>query len=208
MVKNSKSRTIRDSFRFVAEQANISPRVPFFYSREKLWSTVFQKHLDLPWIGIELGVASGDSTRAISKLRNFELCTEWNGFDTFYGLPEPWGDLPKGAFSTSGKPPAIRGEKFHWHIGDVEETIEELNSETLRKSRIFMIFDLDLYKPSKIAWDKAATFLKPGDVVYFDEAYESDEGRLIREIQEQQTIKMIPIGFTIMASCYLIDSSS
>lgn len=204
MVKNSKGRTIRDSFRFVADQADISPQIPFFYSREKLWATVLREHFNLPWIGIELGVASGDSTVAISKLQNFDLCTEWNGFDTFRGLPEPWGDLPKGAFSTSGKPPAIKGEKFHWHIGDVEKTIEELDSELLRKKRVFIIFDLDLYKPSKIAWEKAATFLKSGDVLYFDEAYESDEGRLIREIQEQQEIKIIPIGFTIMASCYLI----
>lgn len=204
MVRNPKGKTIRDSFRFVADQADISPRIPFFHSREKLWAAVLHEYLNLPWIGIELGVASGDSTTAISKLQNFDLCVEWNGFDTFQGLPEAWGDLPKGAFSTAGKPPAIKGDKFHWYIGDVENTIEELDSNYLQTQRIFLIFDLDLYKPSKIAWEKAQTFLKSGDVIYFDEAYEADEGRLIREIYEQKKIKLIPIGYTIMASCYLI----
>lgn len=204
IVKGSKSKTIRDSFRFVAEQAAKTPPIPFFHSREKLWAKIIHDHFDSPWVGIEFGVASGDSTLAIARLQNFKHCVEWNGFDTFYGLPEPWGDLPKGAFSTNGQPPKIKGDKFRWHIGDVAQTITDLDSELFRERKIFIIFDLDLYEPSRIAWNKVATFLKPGDVIYFDEAYEADEGRLIREIQEQREIELIPIGFTIMASSYLV----
>lgn len=204
MVKNSKGRTIRDSFRFVADHASLTPRISFFYSREKLWTKVLTDHFNSPWIGIELGVASGDSTFAISKIRNFSRCIEWNGFDTFEGLPESWGDLPKGAFSTGGIPPVLKGDKFRWHIGDVAQTIEVLDTELLKKNRLFVVFDLDLYEPSRRAWNKVVTFLKSGDVVYFDEAYETDEGRLIREVLEEEEVKLVPIGFTIMASCYLI----
>ena len=204
IVNGSKSRTIRDSFRFVAEQAARSPAIPFFYSREKLWAKILEDHFDSPWVGIEFGVASGDSTLAISQIENFKNCSEWNGFDTFYGLPEPWGDLPKGAFSTNGKPPRIKSNKFQWHIGDVAQTVKELDGAVLRERKVLVIFDLDLYEPSRIAWNHVVTFLKSGDVIYFDEAYEADEGRLIREIQEQLEVTLIPIGFTIMASSYLV----
>jgi hypothetical protein len=204
IVQNAKSKTIADSIRFVLDQSSMSPRIPFFHSREKLWTQVASEHLTGEWIGIELGVASGDSSKSIAKLPQFGLCRAWHGFDTFYGLPNPWGDLPKGAFSTGGVPPEINDGRYSWHIGDIADTINDLDTCDLQGKKKLILFDFDLYKPSKIAWDKLFGLLESGDIVYFDEAYESDESRLIREIGNSDLNLLMPIGFTIMASCFLV----
>lgn len=208
IIQNSKGKTIADSIRFVLDQASVTPKIPFFHSREKLWAVVASGHLKQEWVGIEFGVASGDATKFIAKLPEFQTCTAWHGFDTFLGLPTPWGDLPQGAFSTGGVPPQINDTRFVWHVGDIAETISELGGFDISRIRKFIIFDFDLYTPTRIAWDKLVRLLQPGDVIYFDEAYEADESRIISEIFNSSEIKMIPIGFTIMASCYLVGESS
>lgn len=204
VVQNSKGKTIADSIRFVLDQASVSPKIPFFHSREKLWVEVAKDHLNGEWVGIEFGVASGDSTKTIAKLPQFRFCTAWHGFDTFLGLPSPWGDLPEGAFSTGGVPPKIDDDRYSWHVGDIADTISDLDNYDLENKRKFVLFDFDLYQPTRIAWDKLMSFLQSGDIVYFDEAYETDESRLIKEIHQADGILLVPIGFTIMASCFLV----
>jgi hypothetical protein len=208
VVQNPKSKTIADSIRFVLDQSAVSPRIPFFHSREKLWAEVARKQLTGEWIGIELGVASGDSTRSIAKLPQFGLCSAWHGFDTFLGLPNAWGDLPEGAFSTGGVPPEINDGRYSWHIGDIAGTMNDLDKYDLQSKTKLVLFDFDLYKPSKIAWEKLFGLLQSGDIVYFDEAYETDERRLITEIRQSDPTLLIPIGFTIMASCFLVEKIS
>ena len=208
IVQNSKSKTIADSIRFVLDQSSANPKVPFFHSREKLWAKVARDHLTEEWVGIEFGVASGDSTKSIAKLPQFRLCGAWHGFDTFLGLPNAWGDLPAGAFSTGGRPPRIDDSRYSWHVGDIADTIMELESHDLELKTKFVLFDFDLYEPSRIAWEKLLNFLQSGDVVYFDEAYESDESRLIKEIRQSDEALLTPIGFTIMASCFLVQKIS
>lgn len=208
IVQNSKSKTIADSVRFVLDQASVTPKIPFFHSREKLWAKVAKDHLSKEWVGIEFGVASGDSTKTISKLPEFRFCSAWHGFDTFFGLPSAWGDLPKGAFSTGGVPPKVDDERYRWHIGDIADTVQDLDDVDLLNKRKFVLFDFDLYSPTRIAWDKLMGLLQPGDIIYFDEAYEADESRLISEIRRTSDTLLKPIGFTIMASCYVVGEIS
>ena len=204
IIQNSKGKTIADSIRFVLDQASVTPEIPFFHSREKLWAVVAGNQLRQEWIGIEFGVASGDATKFIARLPEFQSCIAWHGFDTFFGLPTPWGDLPQGAFSTGGVPPQINDERFVWHVGDIGDTIAELGNFDIAHKRKFVIFDFDLYAPTRIAWVNLIKSLQPGDVIYFDEAYEADESRIISEIISSSGITLKPIGFTIMASCYLV----
>lgn len=208
IVQNSKSKTIIDSIRFVLDQASVYPKIPYYYSREYLWAAVAKNYLGEDWVGIEFGVASGDSTKNIAKLPQFRSCLAWHGFDTFYGLPNAWGDLPKGAFSTGGRPPKINDTRFSWHIGQISDTVGDLEKIDLNQKRKFVLFDFDLYEPTKIAWTKLEGFLQQGDIIYFDEAYEADESKIIQEIHQIGRISLRPIGFTIMASCFQVVESS
>jgi hypothetical protein len=66
-----------------------------------------------------------------------------------------------------------------------------------------MVFDFDLYSATKTAWDSISKFLKPGDIIYFDEAYEVDEAKVIDEILESN-IKFEILGYTTMGIAFKI----
>ena len=131
-------------------------------------------------VGVELGVAWGYLTWWWFKNANSAIHS-WHGFDRFTGLPRSWRDHSEGAFSANGVPPQIDDSRITWHIGDIENTID--NFEVSREvNQIYVVFfDFDLYEPSQIAWLKLKSILKPGDILYFDEAYDQDERRLISE---------------------------
>ena len=42
-----------------------------------------------------------------------------------------------------------------------------------------VLFDLDIYEPSKVVWEHFRMFLRPGDLLYFDEAFDRDERHLL-----------------------------
>lgn len=66
-----------------------------------------------------------------------------------------------------------------------------------------MVFDFDLYSATKAAWDVISKYLKVGDIIYFDEAYESDEARMIHEITETN-LRLEILGYTIMGIAYKV----
>ena len=197
-----KSRVTRLSAEFVFRMQDLYPTAKIFHSREKLWRT-FGGHLGTnKWVGFEFGVAYGDLTKTFLKMPYIGSCVEWHGFDTFFGLPNEWGDLPKGAFSTNGKPPKLKSKLIKWHIGRIESTCEEISKLQNLNKNFVVIFDFDLYSASKVAWDAIVNYLKPGDIIYFDEAYESDENRLIEEILLNQTVFLEVIGYTTMGIAF------
>lgn len=203
-LKGGKSRVTRLSAEFVFRMHAKYPNAELFHSREKLWKA-FANFLDKEqWLGFEFGVASGDATKTFLKMPYTKNCRGWHGFDTFMGLPSEWGDLPKGAFSTNGIPPQIHSDLLHWHIGRIENTCDEINSLPNLDKRFIVIFDFDLYSPTKAAWNIIAKFLKPGDIIYFDEAYESDEAQLINEIISSQQIVLGVVGYTTMGIAFQV----
>jgi hypothetical protein len=73
--------------------------------------------------------------------------------------------------------------------------VEQTFNETMIENRTScFIFDLDLYGPSRFVWDVLQSKLKDGDVLYFDEAFDSDERRIINE--EIVNRMFIIIGYT------------
>jgi hypothetical protein len=146
-------------------------------TRESLWEAILPE-LDVADLTVvELGVAWGYATHWwLTRLPGPSL--RWHGFDTFEGLPTSFRSLDQGTFTAGGHPPAIADQRLHWHVGLVEETLEELNLAS-RTGRFLVLFDLDLYAPSLFAWDLIKTHIRPGDVLYFDEAYDSNERRLL-----------------------------
>lgn len=202
-LQGSKSRVTRLSAQFVFSTYENHPNAKLFHSREHLWKSFGDTLGESEWIGFEFGVASGDATRIFMKMPYAVNCLQWNGFDTFLGLPDAWGDLPKGAFSTGGTPPSIKNTIVEWHVGLIQETCTNINSLDLLDKKFIVVFDFDLYSATKAAWDVVSKFLKSGDIIYFDEAYETDEAKMINEIIESN-LELEIIGYTTMGIAYKI----
>ena len=152
-------------------------------SRERLWETIAARIDATTTQGVELGVAFGYSSdwwlRRISAPQ-----LVWDGYDRFTGLPRAWRQFThKGAFDAGGKPPRIDDSRVTWHVGDVEDQLPglRLNRGDAGTGRVLVLFDLDIFEPSRVAWDLLKDQLRPGDVLYFDEAFDDDERRLLDE---------------------------
>lgn len=201
-LNSSKARVTQLSAEFVFRMGKEHPDAQFFHSREKLWKSFSTQLQNQKWVGFEFGVASGDATKTFLKLPFASSCLQWHGFDTFYGLPSAWGDLPSGAFSTDGKVPNITSNKLNWHVGLIEETCKDIHTMENLGERFIVIFDFDLYAPTKSAWDEISCHLKSGDILYFDEAYESDEKQIIDEIIQSNEFSFNVLGYTTMGIAF------
>ena len=149
-------------------------------SRERVWLDMHESLGIRKIHGVELGVAWGYLTYFwIKNASNSVLM--WDGFDLFTGLPREWRSSPAGAFSNGGKTPDIPDPRVNWHVGYVEETIQEMTFPQDRDYSIVVFFDLDIYEPSLVAWEKLKSYLKVGDILYFDEAFDADERKLLDE---------------------------
>ncbi len=204
-LRNKRSRTTQLSAEFVFEINRKYPEAKFFYTREALWKSFAPQLSGTSWRGFEFGVASGESTKKLLKMSYSKTCESWHAFDTFTGLPKAWGELPIGAFSNGGNPPNIKDDRITWHKGRIEETFKSISEVNTNNLRLLVIFDFDLYDASKIAWDEIAKSLKSGDVVYFDEAYEYDEARLISEILNSQFFELGVLGYTSMGIAFYLN---
>ncbi len=151
----------------------------FFWARESLWN-VLLKELDdtQDWTVLEFGVAWGYTSNYWLKRSNSNLLS-WHGFDRFTGLPRSWRDLEENTFSADGAPPPIKDPRVVWHVGDVEQQLPMLSVPSGRK---VVLFDLDLYEPTAFAWNYLFSTLAPGDLLYFDEAFDNDERQVITEL--------------------------
>jgi hypothetical protein len=161
-------------FKWVRE--NYSAR--YFFSREALWRRIHRYISEQnSWAVFEFGVAWGYATN-YWLTRVGDNVAEWHGFDSFVGLPRPWRHLPEGAFDASGFPPAIQDPRVTWHIGSVEEQLPKMRILSGPK---IILFDLDIYEPTIFAWNLLSPILSQGDIVYFDEAFDQDERRVVIE---------------------------
>ncbi len=149
--------------------------------REKLWEQLAQTlEPDRPLAVLEFGVAWGYATDWWLR-RLAGRAVTWHGFDRFTGLPRPWRMLEQGAFDAGGQPPAIDDERVCWHVGDVENTLHAVDLPAIRHAQWLVLFDLDIYEPTAYAWQAISAHLRPGDAIYFDEAMDHDERRLLDE---------------------------
>lgn len=149
-------------------------------TREDLWEVMLTCVGTAPVRGVEFGVAWGYGTSWwLTHITDPRL--HWDGFDRFTGLPRSWRDMKEGFFDAGGMPPAIADDRVTWHVGDLEDTIRQLSFDRTEPSQLIILFDLDIYEPSAVAWQHIADSLQAGDVIYFDEAFDADERRLLNE---------------------------
>ena len=164
-----------------------------YQTREKLWKQMqkIATEVDGGWDCYEFGVAHGYLTNKWLQGPSGYI-RSWNGFDRFSGLPTNWRELDKGHFNNEGKPPEISDQRISWHVGNVEET---LPSVKLTSNPKIIFFDLDLYDPTLFAWTILKDDLNSKDIIYFDEAFDHDERKvLIEEVLPKFKLKLL--GYT------------
>jgi hypothetical protein len=165
---------------FIDWQANTFGRTAIHRSREHLWSAISnQMDSGRVWHGIEFGVAWGYATGWwLERVPASRLVT-WDGFDRFTGLPRAWREHEQGTFDAGGIPPAIDDQRLTWHVGDVEDTVGATDPSRFASGGRLVLFDLDLYEPTVAAWMFVEKLIRPGDLLYFDEAMDEDERRVL-----------------------------
>lgn len=182
----------------------------FFATRERLWRRMLTCLTPDSEITVfEFGVAYGYTTQW--WLSRCSLIDKWYGFDTFTGLPGPWRHFAAGAFDASGKPPEISDSRIEWVVGKVENTFsaDRLNvtsSENKTRTQRVFILDLDLYEPTKSVAGQIFPKLQDGDILYFDEAADWDERRVLLEEMANARNPLILIGATPMALALQVES--
>jgi tetratricopeptide (TPR) repeat protein len=129
----------------------------------------------------EYGVWMGDSFKYIMK--SFD---EGFGFDTFEGLPEQWGPVPKGTYSSFGAIPTVPGA--HFIIGRFEETLPEFFKVARAKASLINL-DADLYSSTLCALLNSQPIIDSKTVLIFDEFivnenWEKDEYKALNEFCE------------------------
>jgi hypothetical protein len=175
----------------------------FVPTRELLWTKI-STHLRNSELAVfEFGVAHGYATNWwLSNYPNQPF--KWNGYDRFTGLPRPWRDLPAGYFDANGLAPEINDARITWHIGNVEETLNSVDLKLISKHQTLVLFDFDIYEPTLFAWNSIKNYLKVGDILYFDEAFDKDERVLINEeVLPSYQVKLIgstSLGLAVVIS--------
>jgi len=172
-------------------------RPTVFGRREQLWERLAER-LDpnRPVVALEFGVAWGYATNWwLQRLRGRDVV--WHGFDRFTGLPRAWREHDQGAFDAGGKPPAIDDPRVRWHVGDVQDTLGAVDLDAARDAQWLVLFDLDIYEPTAFAWEQIGPRLRPGDVMYLDEAMDVDERRVLDEMI-LPSIGCEPVGSTAL----------
>jgi hypothetical protein len=178
--------------------------VRVYATRIRLWEQMILPKLLVstsPVSIFEFGVAYGEASRWwLSKLPSQTL--KYEGFDLFTGLPTAWRNMPAGAFNANGQTPQIDDGRVTWFVGDVGETIKQVDWNEHIGQRLF-IFDLDLFSPSLAVWEVIQDKIKPGDLLYFDEAFDIDE-RLLLQTYVLPGSRFEPLGsspFGIVLQC-------
>jgi hypothetical protein len=176
-------------------------------TREEVWAKLIAGVArDRPVVVWEFGVAWGYSTDWwLKRLPSKDL--KWHGFDRFTGLPRAWRTYKAGDLDAGGEPPAINDPRVTWHVGDVEDTLPRVEVVRDPGAQWVILFDLDIYEPTSFAWNHLRRYLRPGDLIYFDEAFDDDERRVLNEgIVRNPEVKVSLYAASPLALALRVDS--
>lgn len=140
-----------------------------YTKREELYEYVVQSQsLEQNIDYLEFGVSRGTSFKwwiARIKDRN----SRFYGFDTFTGLPEDWGPFKKGAMNNGNAPPSIDDDRHSFYQGLFQQTLIPFLSSYKPNARRVIHMDADLYSSTLYVLTLFTPYLKPGDIILFDE---------------------------------------
>jgi O-methyltransferase len=141
---------------------------------------------------LEFGVHKGTSIRWWLEANNHED-SRFTGFDCFHGLPEEWGKVPKGEFSTHGAVPDVDDKRCAFVEGLFQETLNHFDMPDLNAVTILHL-DADLYSSTLYVLTLLNEKLKTGDILIFDEfAYATDEFRAFLDFQSATRRELTPL---------------
>ena len=146
------------------------PAKSFDYSkRYDLYQFIIDTEIsDQPIDYLEFGVAKGDSFRWwVDHIKHKNA--SFYGFDTFTGLPEDWGPFKKGAMSNGNEPPKINDSRHQFYQGIFQDTLYDFLSNYDSQKRKVIHLDADLYSSTLFVLTTLSPYLKPGDILLFDE---------------------------------------
>jgi hypothetical protein len=153
---------------------------------------------------LEFGVASGSSFFWWLE-KNSHPDSVFRGFDTFEGLPEDWGGYRKGAMAFSldqvkAAPghPSAKDPRAGFIKGIFQHTLHPFIGENqeLLKSRFKLIhLDADLFSSTIFVLSQLHPYLRPGDLILFDEFNVANHEFLAYRIfTEAFYVKLKPVG--------------
>ena len=184
------------------------PKMPeIFFNRWAVFDKAIQL-VDPSRTFYEFGVWMGDSFKYI--VPNF---AKGIGFDSFQGLPEDWGVVPKGAYSSRGRVPDIENSEFI--VGEFASTLSEYFSEE-RKVAGLINFDADLYSSTISALSNARQVIDKKTILVFDEFivnnhWEQDEFKALNEFCHDNdcSYEVLAVSlFTKQAICRLVSKKN
>lgn len=144
--------------------------IKFDYSkRENLFRRVIDKenlHSTIDYL--EFGVSKGNSFKWWVK-ENKDKDSRFYGFDTFTGLPEDWGYFKKGDMSNGNVPPKIDDTRIEYFQGLFQQTLLPFLANYKKENRKVIHMDADLYSATLYVLTLIYPYLKPGDIIFFDE---------------------------------------
>jgi O-methyltransferase len=168
--------------------------------RSELYESVVQQEgLDkLPVTYLEFGVYQGASLRSwLSLLAHPE--SRFVGFDTFTGLPERWRPTePAGHFNANGAIPDIQDPRCSFQIGLFQDSLPGFVQRNELSGRLIINLDADMFTSTLFVLTTMAPYLKPGDIIFFDEfSCPLDEFRAFEEF-----VRSFRIKYEVVAAVY------
>jgi hypothetical protein len=176
---------------------------PTHSTRENLWNTVSGSSLfsNSNVTYIEFGVHEGYSIKYFAN-QNQHTESVFYGLDSFEGLPENWGPMKKGTFSTSGKMPTTSDPRVKFIKGWFQYSWDSLQEALLTRDleNLIVHYDADLYSSTLFALTKVDLLCKPY-IAIFDEFLGHETRALFNYSQSYgATVKFL--GKTVMTGGY------
>ncbi|MBX3043878.1 MAG: class I SAM-dependent methyltransferase [Candidatus Kapabacteria bacterium] len=137
--------------------------------RQKVFQVLLDsENLNDPVDYLEFGVASGRSFKWwVAQNQNPE--SRFSGFDTFTGLPENWDVFKAGDMTMEGKFPEVNDPRAKFYKGLFQETLPDFLDNYDFRHRKVIHLDADLYSSTLYVMTMLARYIKPGDIMIFDE---------------------------------------
>ncbi len=192
--------------RWIGENSNKTLLINDFYSWKRdypkrflLYDAVARPYnlADKALLYMEFGVASGSSFTWWLK-KNANPDSRFFGFDTFEGLPEDWGGFRKGAMAFSLGEVQVSDARAGFEKGIFQNTLFpfiESHKELLRERPKLIHLDADLFSSTIYVLSQLHPYLKPGDILLFDEFNVANHEFLAFKIfTEAFYVKLKPIG--------------
>jgi O-methyltransferase len=123
---------------------------------------------DVPFDYFEFGVASGVSFKWWMA-RNTLPQSRFYGFDTFEGLPEKWGPFAKGAMAHTLQSLEISDPRASFYKGLFQQTLIPFLEQYQSTNKKVIHIDSDLFSAAIFSLTQLYRFLRPGDIILFDE---------------------------------------